>query len=146
MRRPAGSVGGDKILQPCMRELRGDAVIGLVQSDSDPRPGLVGKLPRHGQPMRRLDLGHVAAAQTAWVICAAMTHNLLRAAATLGPSRLAVARGATLRRQIINVPARIARPQRRRVLHLPQHWPRAQQWLKVWRGVFGEGLAPPLTT
>lgn len=38
-----------------------DAVIGLVQRDSDPRPGLVGTLPRHGQPVRRLDLGHVTA-------------------------------------------------------------------------------------
>ena len=56
------------------------------------------------------------------------------------------ARGATLRRQIVGVPARIARPQRRRVLHLPEHWPWARDWLKVWRGVFGEGLAPPVTT
>ncbi len=74
-----------------------------------------------------------------------MTHNLLRAAATLSDGQLAVARGATLRRQLINVPARIARPQRRRMLHLPEHWPWAENWLKVWRGVFGEGLAPPAT-
>ena len=52
-----------------------------------------------------------------------ITHNLLRAADSLDPARPAVARGATLRRQIIHVPARLARPQRRPVLHLPAHWP-----------------------
>lgn len=86
------------------------------------------------------------AANHAWAICAAMTHNLLRAAATLTAGRLAVARGATLRRRIVSVPARIARPQRRRVLHLPEHWPWAGDWLKIWHGVFGHGLAPPATT
>jgi len=84
-------------------------------------------------------------ANSAWVICAAMTHNLLRAAATLSDNRLATARGATLRRQIVNVPARIARPQRRRVLHLPEHWPWADSWLAIWRAVFGAGLGPPAT-
>ena len=49
----------------------------------------------------------------------------------------------TLRRRIVNVPARIARPQRRRVLHLPEHWPWATQWLTIWRGVFGHD--PPAT-
>jgi hypothetical protein len=53
------------------------------------------------------------AANGAWAICAIITHNLLRATGTLSSDRLAVARGATLRRQIINVPARLARPQRR---------------------------------
>ena len=95
-------------------------------------------------PLAHLPSGRFSA-NRAWAICAAMTHNLLRAAATLSDGRLAVARGATLRRQLINVPARIARPQRRRVLHLPEHWPWAENWLKVWRGVFGEGLAPPAT-
>ena len=63
-----------------------------------------------------------------------MTHNLLRAADTLDPTKPAVARGATLRRQIIHVPARLARPQRRPVLHLPKHWPWAIKWLAIWNG------------
>ena len=96
-------------------------------------------------PLAHMPSGQFAA-NHAWAICAAMTHNLLRAAATLTDSNLAVARGATLRARIINVPARVARPQRRRVLHLPEHWPWAQNWLKVWRGVFGQGLAPPVTS
>ena len=74
-----------------------------------------------------------------------ITHNLLRAAGMLSTERLAVARGATLRRQIVNVPARLARPQRRHVLHLPQHWPWADRWLAMWHGVFGQALGPPAT-
>jgi hypothetical protein len=52
-----------------------------------------------------------------------------------------VARGATLRRQIVTIPARLARPQRRPILHLPRHWPWAEQWRTLWNGVFGTG--PP---
>jgi hypothetical protein len=66
-------------------------------------------------------------------ICAPITHNLLRAAGTLAGSRhdlsdvidgplahMTLARGATLRRHLIAVPARLARPQRRPVLHRPR--------------------------
>ncbi len=76
-------------------------------------------------------------------MCAAICHNLLRAAGTLAGPKHAVARGATLRRQLITVPARTARPQRRRVLHLPAHWPWADAWLTLWHRVFRPGLAPP---
>jgi hypothetical protein len=77
------------------------------------------------------------AANAAWTILAAITHNLLRAAGTLtGAARYAVARGATLRTHLINVPARLARPQRRPFLHLPAHWPRAEAWLRLWKAVF----------
>jgi hypothetical protein len=76
-------------------------------------------------------------ANTAWSILAAICHNLLRAAGTLtDAARYAVARGATLRTHLVNVPARLARPQRRSVLHLPTHWPRADTWLRLWRAVF----------
>ena len=93
-------------------------------------------------PLAHMPSGRFSA-NSAWAICAAMTHNLLRAAATLHGGRLAVARGATLRRQIVNVPARIAHPQRRPVLHLPAHWPWAPQWLTIWNGVFAQTKAPP---
>jgi hypothetical protein len=76
-------------------------------------------------------------ANTAWNILAAITHNLLRAAGALtGTTRYAVARGATLRTHLINVPARLTRPQRRAVLHLPAHWPRADVWLTLWQAIF----------
>jgi hypothetical protein len=93
-------------------------------------------------PLAHLPSGRFAS-NSAWTICAAITHNLLRAAGSLSTDQLAVARGATLRRQIVNVPARLARPQRRPVLHLPEHWPWAQRWLAIWHGVFGH--APPIT-
>jgi hypothetical protein len=77
------------------------------------------------------------AANAAWTVLAAITHNLLRAAGTLtATARYAVARGATLREHLVNVPARFARPQRRPMLHLPSHWPRANAWLTIWRAVF----------
>jgi hypothetical protein len=85
------------------------------------------------------------AANSAWAICAMITHNLLRAAGTLSADRLAVARGSTLRRQIVNIPARLARPQRRPVLHLPAQWPWAKRWLAIWDGVFQQAHAPPVT-
>ena len=67
---------------------------------------------------------------------AAITHNLLRAAGTLAGPAMAVARGATLRRHLVNVPARFTRPQGRPTLHLPAHWPRATTWNKLWDNVF----------
>ena len=79
----------------------------------------------------------------AWALCAMITHNLLRAADTLDPAKPTAARGATLRRQIVHVPARLAQPQRRPVLHLPQHWPWAQRWLAIWTAIFGQAHAPP---
>jgi Transposase DDE domain group 1 len=79
------------------------------------------------------------ASNAAWVICAAITHNLLRAAGTITGNRYAAARGATLRRQLVAVPARLARPQRRTVLHLPAHWP----WAKQWRTLWTTTTAPP---
>jgi len=87
------------------------------------------------------------AANHAWSICATMAHNLLRAVDSLAPRtrnhQSVPARGTTLRRQIINVPARLARPQRRPVLHLPSHWPWATRWLRVWDHVFGTAHGPP---
>jgi hypothetical protein len=82
-------------------------------------------------PLAHLPSGRFAA-NSAWAICAAITHNLLRAAGTLTSDRHAVARGATLRRQVVAVPARLARPQCRPVLHLPAHWPWAKQWTALW--------------
>lgn len=91
-------------------------------------------------PLAHLPSGRFSA-NAAWAICAAITHNLLRAAGTLTSDRHAVARGATLRRQIVAIPARLARPQRRRVLHLPAHWPWATPWTTLCNAVFATG--PP---
>jgi hypothetical protein len=82
-------------------------------------------------PLAHLPSGRFGA-NSAWVLCAAIAHNLLRAAATLAGTTYAVARGATLRRRIIAVPARLARPARTPVLHLPSGWPWAPAWLQLW--------------
>lgn len=91
-------------------------------------------------PLAHLPSGRFAA-NSAWAICAAITHNLLRAAGTLAGHQHAVARGSTLRRQLVTVPARLAQPQRRRVLHLPTHWPWATPWSTLWNTVFA--TSPP---
>jgi hypothetical protein len=83
-------------------------------------------------PLAHLPSGKFGA-NSAWVLCGAIAHNLLRAAGTLAGGAHAVARGATLRHTIIAIPARLARPQRRPVLHLPSNWPWAQAWLRLWR-------------
>jgi hypothetical protein len=93
-------------------------------------------------PLAHMPSGLFAANAT-WVICAAMTHNLLRAAGTLASDRHAVARGATLRRQIINLPARLARPQRKPWLHLPASWPWARGWSALWNHVMATPATAP---
>jgi hypothetical protein len=93
-------------------------------------------------PLAHLPSGRFAA-NSAWAICAAITHNLLRAAGTLAGPRHALARGATLRRHIVTVPARLARPQRRPVVHLPAPWPWSTPWRNLWTAIFGIG--PPIT-
>lgn len=95
-------------------------------------------------PLAHLPSGQFAANQ-AWAICAQITHNLLRGAGTLASPHHGVARGATLRRQLVTVPARIARPQRRRILHLPAHWPWTRQWTRLWQTLFEPATGPPLT-
>jgi hypothetical protein len=87
-------------------------------------------------PLAHVPSAHFGA-NSAWVLCAAIAHNLLRAAATLAGSAHAVARGATLRRKIVNIPARLARPQRKPMLHLPSHWPWADAWLALWHNTIG---------
>lgn len=62
------------------------------------------------------------AANTAWVHLAAMTYNLLHAAAAL-TTTLVNATSTSIRTKLINVPARLTRTARHTTLHLPRHWP-----------------------
>ena len=82
-------------------------------------------------PLAHMPSGRFGA-NSAWVLCAAIAHNLLRAAGALADPRLSRARGTTLRRKIIAIPARFTRPQRRPILHLPAHWPWAAAWRQLW--------------
>ena len=77
-------------------------------------------------------------ANSAWTVLAAIAYNLTRAAATLASARHARARPATIRAQLINIPARIANRARRQRLHLPTNWP----WAHPWDAMLGAALAP----
>jgi hypothetical protein len=78
-------------------------------------------------------------ANAAWLVLAVMAFNLTRAAAsTTGPG-LAKATTATIRRKLIDVPARVASSARRVTLHLPAHWP----WETAWNDLFTQACGPP---
>jgi hypothetical protein len=62
-------------------------------------------------------------ANDAWLTCAAITHNLTRAAGHLAAGAHRTARPATIRTRIINVAGRLAHRARTIHLHLPDHWP-----------------------
>lgn len=73
----------------------------------------------------------VFAANAAWAVLWAISHNLTRAAGTLAGVFHARATTATIRAHLINVPARLARSARRITMHLPQGWP----WQAAWNGL-----------
>jgi hypothetical protein len=79
------------------------------------------------------------AANSAWLVLAAIAFNLTRAAGALASGWHAHATGATIRRQLITVPARIASSARRLRLHLPTNWP----WHQDWQQLFDAVHPPP---
>jgi Transposase DDE domain group 1 len=79
------------------------------------------------------------AANSAWLVLAAIAFNLTRAAGALSSVFHAKATTATIRRQLIAVPGRLARSARRLVIHLPQDWP----WQDSWEGLFNAACGPP---
>jgi hypothetical protein len=88
-------------------------------------------------PLAHLPSGSFPA-NAAWLACAAMAHNLLRAAGSLASLAYARARGATLRRDLIDVAARIARHGRGEItLHLPEGWHREQDWMNLFETATG---------
>ena len=91
-----------------------------------------------GSALAHLPSGKFAA-NAAWLVCAAMAFNLTRAAGALASLFHAKATTATIRNQLIGVPARIARSARRTVLHLPRDWP----WASAWTGMFNAATGPP---
>jgi len=78
-------------------------------------------------------------ANSAWLVLAAIAFNLTRAAGTLASVFHTKATTATIRRQLIAVPAHLARSRRRLVMHLPKHWP----WQDGWDGLFNAACGPP---
>jgi hypothetical protein len=94
-------------------------------------------------PLAHLPSGSFPA-NAAWLTLAAISHNLLRAAGSLAGLAYAKARGATLRRDLIDVAARIARHGRGHItLHLPDGWHREQEWMNLFEAATGP---PPAYT
>ncbi len=91
-------------------------------------------------PIAHLPSGSYAA-NAAWLAHAVIAFNLARTAGVLASQRHARARWATLRTQLINVPARVATSARRLTLHLPTQWP----WAPAWQNLFDAATAPPQT-
>ena len=91
-----------------------------------------------GGPLAHLPSGRFAA-NSAWLVCAAMAFNLTRAAGTLASGFHAKATTGTIRAQLITVPARLARSARRLTLHLPAGWP----WQQAWQRML-TGAGPPI--
>jgi hypothetical protein len=90
-------------------------------------------------PLAHLPSGNFNA-NAAWLACAAIAHNLLRATGCLAGAFHPRAPGATLRRHLICVPARLARHGRGHItLHLPEHW----RWQPTWKNAFDAVHDPP---
>ena len=92
-------------------------------------------------PLAHLPSGSFPA-NAAWLALAAMSCNLLRAAGVLAGLTCAKARGATIRRDLINIAARTARHDRGHLtLHLPEGWHREHEWMNLLQAACG----PPAT-
>jgi hypothetical protein len=98
------------VLTQAEAQHRGHAIIEQVNADL-----IAG-------PLAHLPSGRFSA-NDAWLTCAAIAHNLTRAAGHLAAGAYATARPATIRTRIINVAARIAHRARAIHLHLPDRWP-----------------------
>src|SRR4051794_34735653 len=89
-------------------------------------------------PLAHLPSGSFAA-NSAWLVLAAIAFHLTRAAGALASTFHGKATTGTIRTQLINVPARIARSARRLRLHLPRDWP----WEQAWTELFDATCGPP---
>ena len=74
---------------------------------------------------------------------AAISCNLLRAAGALASLAHAKARGATLRRDLVNLAGRTARHGHGHLtLHLPESWHRQREWDSLFHAATGPPTAP----
>ena len=111
---------------------------GRLGTETVPLGG-AGRDRRRGQCRDRVELAHVERCGPA---CGRPgPGRRIRAAGTLASVFHARATTATIRDQLINVPARLARTARRLVLHLPRHWPWEAGWQQLQSTVTATG--PP---
>ncbi len=102
-----------------------DSALPMLQAESTHRAHAI--IEQVNADLKNGPLAHLPSgeftANAAWLVLAAMAFNLTRAAGCLASRLHAKATTGTLRTQLINVPARLARSARRLVLHFPEHWP-----------------------
>lgn len=91
-----------------------------------------------GSALAHLPSGSFAA-NGAWLVLATIAFNLTRAAGTLAGGPFSKAVTATIRRKLVNVPARIVSSARRIRLRLPDAWP----WESSWKALFDSIHRPP---
>jgi hypothetical protein len=78
-------------------------------------------------------------ANGAWLVLAAIAFNLTRSAGALASTFHARATTATIRTQLITIPARPTRSARQVTLRLPSNWP----WQHAWLQFFTAATGPP---
>ena len=83
---------------------------------------------KHG-PLAHLPSGSFQA-NAVWLVLAAIAFNLTRAAGCLASAFHARSTTGTIRAQLINVPARLARSARTLQLPLPTNWPWEPAWTR----------------
>ena len=73
------------------------------------------------------------AANQAWLLCAALAHNLYRWVALLGRTQPVgrLIQGRTIRTRIFGIPGRVVNHSRRTMLRLPARWPWAHLYLTI---------------
>jgi hypothetical protein len=118
-----------------------DSPLTLVQAEADHRRNAI--IEQVIADLKNGPLAHLPSgrfnANGAWLVLASMAFNLTRASGALASRFHARANTATIRRQLINVPARPVRSARRVQLRLPANWPWADDWLDL----FTAALSPP---
>jgi hypothetical protein len=118
-----------------------DSPLVMLQAEADHRRHAIVEqviADLKGGPLAHLPSGRFNA-NGAWLVLASMAFNLTRAAGALASQFHARATTATIRRQLINVPARPVRSARRIHLRLPTNWP----WADAWLDLFTATLGPP---
>ena len=84
----------------------------------------------------------VFTANAAWLVLATIAFNLSRAVGSIAGGDLGKPRSGTIRRKLINIPARISTSARKTYLHLPASWP----WKTGWTAAFTAACGPPKPT
>src|SRR5512132_2592786 len=107
---------------------------GAVELDADHRRHAVCELAirdlKDGAGLRHCPSGRFLA-NAAWLVIAALAHNLLRWVATIGLGSTDLVVAKTLRRRLLHLPGRLTRSARQRLLHLPTDWRWASQFLRA---------------